>query len=102
MKDNEIQKVEVFICDCSSPEHQFVTTYFKDDDDIDCIYFNVRLNATYGFFKRVWNALGYVFKKDEAEYVEVLLDINESKGLKKFLEEGIAEKEKAFAARFEK
>lgn len=49
---------ELFICDCENVEHQLIFSYFPDDD---ILYMTVHLVPEYNIFKRIWNAIKYVF-----------------------------------------
>ena len=61
----------LFVCKCSSVEHQFVVSQYDDEEEI---FVSVRLNAYGNVFRRLWQALKYVFNIDTAEYDEVILD----------------------------
>ncbi len=67
-------ETKVFICDCHSPEHQIVVSYFPDDPKDQLMYLQPRLNHYMGFWKRLWTGLGYIFGKKEACYDEVILN----------------------------
>jgi len=49
-----------FECDCFTAEHTIRFSYFPEERDF--IYAEVHLSS-FGFFKRVWTALRYVFGK---------------------------------------
>ena len=51
-------KREVFICDCCSPEHQFIFLY---DEEEKIVYLDVHLSNYRNFFQRIWAAIKYVF-----------------------------------------
>ena len=74
---------KIFICDCHTPEHQFIVEYFDDEPEV---YVSVRLNNCGNMFQRVWRAIKYVLKVNEAEYVEVILNEDKKKELIKFLQ----------------
>lgn len=63
MKKNDYPTKEVFICECSSTEHQLVMCYIPGDDecDSDMLQFQMHLQPTYGFWKRTWAAIRYIF-----------------------------------------
>lgn len=54
-----MEKPEYFDCQCHSSEHT-LRMWFDDDPDFSCVYISVFL-GNYGFIKRAWNALKYVF-----------------------------------------
>lgn len=49
---------EVFICKCYNTEHQLIFSYFTDEKDV---YVSVHLIPEYRIFKRIWNAIKYIF-----------------------------------------
>jgi len=63
MKKNDFPTQEVFICECSSSEHQLVLQYIygNDECDSDMLQFQMHLKPTYGFWKRAWSAIRYIF-----------------------------------------
>lgn len=54
--DNNI----IFLCKCSSIEHQIVFSYFDDIDD-RTIYASIHLVKEHNIFKRIWYAIKYIF-----------------------------------------
>lgn len=52
---------EIVICKCESVEHQIIFSYFPEDEDERVVYMSVHLSPMYGFFKRIWVALKYIF-----------------------------------------
>lgn len=48
---------EIFICECSSSEHQIIMKYDKDDN---CIYCDIHL-SNYNFLGRLKNGIKYIF-----------------------------------------
>lgn len=95
---DKFQKDAVFLCECSSFEHQFVVMYEIPDEDQDKypvdphIYFGVRMNSFGTWYQRVWRAIKYVFKCGEADYSDVLLMPHKVDELIDFLEDGLATK----------
>ena len=77
---------DLFVCKCSSVEHQFVVSQFDDEEEV---YVSVRLNAYGNVFQRLWRALKYVFNIDDAEYDEVILDKENQQKLVKCLTSGL-------------
>lgn len=49
---------ELFICDCSSNEHQLIFSY---DEDYKCVYVSIHLNPQYRWYRRLWYAIKYLF-----------------------------------------
>jgi hypothetical protein len=76
------QETKVFICDCHAPEHQFIID--RDDDELE-VYLSIRLNSYGNVFHRLWRAIKYVLKVDEASYDEVVLNEVKQKELSDFL-----------------
>ena len=76
------QETKVFICDCHAPEHQFIVD--RDDDELE-VYLSIRLNSYGNVFHRLWRAIKYVLKVDEASYDEVVLNEVKQKELSDFL-----------------
>lgn len=74
---------EIFVCDCSDTRHQFIVwtdgEYLCENDVVTC--FEVRLNHHASLMKRIIEAFKYIFKVDDAEYEEVLLNADEVKRL---------------------
>jgi hypothetical protein len=75
---------DLFVCKCSSVEHQFIVSQFDDEYDEE-VYVSVRLNAYSNVFLRVWRAVKYVFNIGDAEYAEVILDKEDQQKLVKCL-----------------
>ena len=73
---------KVFICDCHASEHQFIVNRYDDDT---FVYFSIRLNSYGNVFRRLWRAIKYVLKVDEASYDEVILNEDKQKELFDFL-----------------
>ena len=76
------QETKVFICDCHASEHQFIVD--RDDDEPE-VYVSIRLNSYGNVFHRLWRAIKYVLKVDEASYDEVVLNEVKQKELSDFL-----------------
>lgn len=55
-----MKKQELFICACHSVEHQLIMSYFTDDDYSE-VYCSVHLKPETSMFKRIWNAVKYIF-----------------------------------------
>ena len=48
----------IFICKCYNTEHQLVFSYFTDEKEV---YVSVHLIPEYRIFRRIWNAIKYIF-----------------------------------------
>lgn len=56
------EEVEVLFCECHSPEHQVILTYWPDDEPIEkMLYVQIHLINYDNFFKRLWAGLRYAF-----------------------------------------
>ena len=75
-------ETKVFICDCHSSEHQFIVDRYDDEPEV---YVSIRLNSYGNVFYRLWRAIKYVLKVDEASYDEVVLNEVKQKELSDFL-----------------
>lgn len=49
---------ELFLCQCNSPEHQLIFSYFPDEQNV---YVTVHLTPIHGFWKRLKSAVWYLF-----------------------------------------
>ncbi len=66
-----MQEREVFICECSSIEHQLIVTYYSEPrEDLvdgetimteDSLELSVHLQPIHGFLDRLWVAIKYIF-----------------------------------------
>lgn len=64
---------ELFICQCGDPSHQFI---ISSDKEFDSIVVSVHLNRDHNIFKRMWNALRYVFGRRSiyGDFDEILIN----------------------------
>ena len=53
-----MDKKELFICECTSIEHQIVMSYFEDEKEVYC---NVHLKPERNVLKRIIHAVKYIF-----------------------------------------
>lgn len=58
--NNGALKHELFVCECDNVEHQLIFSYFKDEQE-DEVYMEVHLIPEYNIWKRIWNAVKYIF-----------------------------------------
>lgn len=65
---------QLFICDCSSPEHQFIIEPLSDEEPLDSyLMFYIHLTPL-TFWRRVVTGLKYVFgSKNKYAFEDVLL-----------------------------
>ena len=64
---------QLFICDCHSPEHQFIVeSWFDDDIDFRYLIFHVHLTPL-PFWRRLVRSFKYVFGINTYHFEEVLL-----------------------------
>lgn len=54
------EKYELFVCECSSMEHQIVFSRFDDQDD-HLLYATIHLTPIRSIWKRIWYAIKYIF-----------------------------------------
>jgi hypothetical protein len=83
----DITKKRLFtICDCQDPEHQFVLTYYEDDEEKE-MYMQVHLVNYDNFFRRLWTAVRYLFgyRSRYGEFDEVVLNLDSVRTLVDFL-----------------
>ena len=74
---------QIFICDCHSMEHQIVVNQVDD-----MVFFNFYIDINQPFYKRLVNCFSLIFlnKKIFEEDIFIILNENEEKKLKKYLE----------------
>ncbi len=61
MEKKEYRQVrELFICNCSDVEHQIIMSYFNDDS-YPYVYCSIHLVPEKNIFKRIRNAVWYIF-----------------------------------------
>ena len=52
---------EILICQCHNTEHQLVISYFEDDVCDKQLYLSVHLVPEYNIWRRIKNAIKYIF-----------------------------------------
>jgi hypothetical protein len=79
-------KSDYYSCSCSSPEHVVTFTWWHKDDD--ALNMNIHL-AKHPFYKRVVNAIKYVFgySCQYGHFDEFLIDRDTAKKMTKMLNE---------------
>lgn len=77
---------EIFVCDCGDVNHQFVVSIDKNEIPPD-IYVEVKLNRYLPFWRRLVNAIRYLFKVGSpsrfGDYECVLLNKSHAEGLQR-------------------
>lgn len=53
-------KKDLILCECEDPAHQLIA-FYSDEDGYPCVFVTVHLSRPRNIFKRIWNALKYVF-----------------------------------------
>ena len=73
-------------CDCHSPEHMFILSYYADDDDWDTLDFAIHLNSWKNIIRRIWTAIKYIFgyKSRYGEWDNVCINPAEAKRIAEF------------------
>lgn len=76
---------KIFICECHSYTHQAI---FWWDEDVKQFYVTIHLITHKNFFKRLYQALKYVFnyKSNFGEWDEFLFKPEDEKKLREYLE----------------
>lgn len=59
LEESNMEHNEVFICECNSPEHQAIFTWY-DLEGLKAVYMEVHLKP-FGFWTRLKHAIKYVF-----------------------------------------
>jgi hypothetical protein len=57
-KNKDIEQRHIFICSCYSLDHLIAFYYDREDFEL---HIQTRINPEYGFFKRIWLAIKYIF-----------------------------------------
>jgi hypothetical protein len=66
---------DVFFCVCNTPSHNFCIWESIEDGKVDDICIEVHLDNFMPFYKRLWTAIKYLFKKiPRGCYDEVILE----------------------------
>ena len=79
-------KEKIFICSCSSLEHQIMFWQWKDENYNE-LYINIHLCAHENFFKRLWAGIRYIFghRSRFGEWDEFIFRQEDLQELKEFL-----------------
>jgi hypothetical protein len=62
MKTEFGEEQHLFVCDCNDLSHQFIVSWYPDDDRVsDEMFITVHLAQSLSFWQRLWAMLKYVF-----------------------------------------
>lgn len=77
-----MKQTELFLCECHSPEHQFIVSYWDDDDGE--VYVEIHLNKK-PFWKRLKYAIMYIFGHQckYGAFDEIILSPDDAERLQK-------------------
>ena len=96
-KNSKGEEQTLFVCDCGDMAHQFVVSWYPEDDDWnDLLYITIHLSQSSGFWRRLWDGLKYIFghKCRFGAFDEVLLNVEDAKRLRDILDRFISEERK--------
>ena len=82
------EETQVVFCDCHSPEHQIIFTYWPDDEPVErMVYVTFHLTNYDNFFKRLWVGLRYAFgyRCQYGHWDEVMISVDTARKLWEFL-----------------
>jgi hypothetical protein len=97
IKVNPYVEKDIFFCNCARPHHNFMIGEDFDDDwhCPDELYIEVHLSVWQGLFKRIWEAIKFVFKKiPYGCYDVVCLEYDEADRLRKSINKSVNEMKK--------
>jgi len=97
MKNNKGMEQQLFVCDCGDVSHQFIVSWYPDDEDWnDLLYVQIHLNQSYSFWKRLWIGIKYVlgYKCRFGAFDEILVNKEDSKRLRDELDKFISNERK--------
>ena len=79
--DNEF----LFLCECSSCEHQFIVRWDNDDKEV---YISIHLANYLGFWKRLLEGIKYIFghKCRYGQFDEIILRKEDADNLQKIVD----------------
>jgi hypothetical protein len=84
---------EHFDCECSSPDHQVIFTAWEGDSDVwdEEMFVHVSLNESLPWYKRVREAVRYVFGLPAVRwhYDDVVLNKDKAERMRAFLDKFI-------------
>lgn len=79
---------EFYMCGCTHLGHTLLIEFFKDDPECG-FYLSMSLYQHNGFFKRVWQAIKYVFgcRRGTSDYDHIMLIPDDARALRARLDE---------------
>lgn len=90
---------ELILCQCEDPAHQLIA-FYSEEEGVPCVYVTMHLARPRNIFKRIWNALKYVFSSKRSmfgDFDEIILKPEDAdkileislhlKGIEEYLEE---------------
>lgn len=97
MKNDRGMEQELFVCDCGDVSHQFIVSWYPDDEDWnDLLYVQIHLNQSYNFWKRLWHGIKYIlgYKCRFGAFDEILVNKHDAMHLRNSLDRFIKANEK--------
>lgn len=82
-----MEQNELLLCQCGNSEHQIIFKYW-DDDLNDYVYMDVLINPEYRWWKRVIEAIKYIFgyRSKYGMFDEFVLDKKDIPKLERIIE----------------
>ena len=79
-----MKHTDLFLCECHSPEHQFIVRYW---DDAKEVYVDIHLTKA-PFWQRVWYAIKYIFgyQSSYGAFDEIILNPEDAERLQKVVD----------------
>lgn len=79
---------DLFLCQCSSSEHQIIFRWFENDLDDRYVYADIHLVPEYNIFKRIWYAIKYIFgyKSKYGAFEEFIFNPKDADKLQKIVD----------------
>lgn len=96
MKDECGEEQNLFVCDCGDLSHQFVVSWYPDEQNVsDEMFITVHLAQSLNFWQRFWAMLKYVFgyRSSFGDFDEVVLNKYRAKKLVDLLNRFLAKNE---------
>lgn len=80
-----MKHTELFLCECNSPEHQFIVSYWDEDEGE--VYIAIHLNKK-PFWKRLKYAIKYIFgyQCKYGAFDEIILNLDDAERLQKVVD----------------
>ena len=83
-----MERTELFLCQCSSTEHQLIIDYDDSPDAIDFVCVSIHLNIERSAWKRIKQAVKHVFgyKCKYGHFEEIILRREDADRLQKVVD----------------